>query len=240
MVQVRRGAALVTVLCTAVALNGCSTQTTGSATSAVTAQVPSVAAERKVDLSRLAQIADGFPPGQVVNPLFGPQRMNASELARVGDLVANGAASTVSPDSCRVLLKPAHSMTGSDTVAITSATGPQDPFIAVSVDDPVAVPAAIPKSGCDRFTFAIDGATPDGAVDRLPVPTFDDAITYALKVQYTVDGSASEGQLVEYFYVAILDARSLVSVWARETSDFVPEPVLPNLLTKTVNVIRSG
>jgi hypothetical protein len=100
------------------------------------------------------------------------------------------------------------------------------------------VPAAIPGSGCDRFTFVVKTAIPDGMVERLAAPSIDGASTYALKAIVTVDNNPVEGQFVEYFYTAILDGRTFVNLWARVPSDFTPEPALPDLLTKAVTALR--
>jgi hypothetical protein len=138
-------------------------------------------------------------------------------------------------------LKPVEGRVGADSASITSATGAQDPFIAVSVDDPVSVQAPIPPSGCDRFTFAVQSAVPDGTAERLAAPELDGAETYALRVDFTVTNpSATDVPLVEYFYTAILDGRTYVNLWARVPPDFAPEPALPNLLTRAVSAISGG
>jgi hypothetical protein len=232
-----RAAVLLMVLCTTVALAGCSSSSTTTGTA--TAPPPSSAAvTRKVDLLRLAEIKDAFPPGYAANPLYGPQKLDAREAESAGDFVSYGEPLTVEPDPCRVLLNPIRANAGAETASVTTATEPQDPFIAVSVYDPVSVPAAIPGSGCDRFTFVVKTAIPDGMVERLAAPSIDGASTYALKAIVTVDNNPVEGQFVEYFYTAILDGRTFVNLWARVPSDFTPEPALPDLLTKAVTALR--
>ncbi len=237
MVALRGGAVLPLAMCVGIALAGCAGSTTKGVPTAAP-HPPSAAAVRKVDVLRLADIKDEFPSGTVVNPLYGPRKLDAGQAESAGDLVSYGEALTVSPDPCGALLKPVVARAGTETVSVTSATGPQDPFIAVSVYDPVSVPVAIPESGCDRFTFVVETASPDGRAEQLAAPQFDDAVTCALKVVFVVDSSSVEVPLVEYFYSAILDGRTFVNLWARVPSDFSAEPALPGLLTKAVNAIR--
>ncbi len=239
MVALRGGAVLPLVMCVGIALAGCSTSTTKG--EPITApHPPTAAAVRTVDLLRLAEIKDDFPPGYVGSPLFGPRKLDGWASGTVGDLVSYGESLIVNPDPCRALLKPVEANTGVDTASVSTATGPQDPFIAVSVYDPVSVPIAIPDWGCDRFTFVVETASPDGRAERLTAPRFDDAVTSALKVVFTVDNSTIEVPLVEYFYTAILDGRTFVNLWARVPSDSAAEPALPDLLTNAVNAIRGG
>src|SRR6478752_8656383 len=235
----RAEAVLALLASVVVASTGCWPSTSEQPPSPASSSPPPAAAARRVDLARLGSIADAFPPGHPANPLFGPGKVDEPTGSTVGDLVSYGKALTVDPDSCRALLKPVEAKAGADSASITSATGPQDPFIAVSADDPVSVPAAIPTSGCDRFAFAVQSAVPDGTVERLPAPSFDDAVTYALRVDFTVTNpNSTQTPLVEYFYNAILDGRTYVTLWARVPPDFAAEPVLPDLLSKAVYAIR--
>lgn len=236
--MVYRGrAAVLASLWLVLATVGCSAPSTStSGTATAKPQAPTAAATRLVDLLRLSAIEDDFPAGSVVNRLTGPRKLDDAARASVGDLVSYGDSLTVDPGPCRVLLKPVDAKSGTETVSITSATGPQDPFIAVSVDDPVSVPSALPDEGCHHFTFAAKG--PVGKVERLAAPMFDDAVTYALKVVFAWNGGPASLPLVEYFYTAILDGRTFVSLWARIPSEFAAEPALTDLLTKAVAALR--
>jgi hypothetical protein len=229
--SLRGGAFLSLVMCVGLALAGCTGSPSETGMSTESPPPPSAAAERNVDLTRLAAIGDAFPPGYPAGPLYGPRTRDAQASRAVGDHISYDEAFTVEPDSCRTLLDPVKATEGAETAAVSSETGPTDPFISVSVDDPVVVPTAIPDSGCDRFSFAVEGAIPDGTVERLRPPSIDGATTYAMKIMFT----APE---VEYVYNAILDGRTFVTLWARVPSDFSPEPVLPDLLTKAVTSLR--
>lgn len=222
-----RTAALIMALCVSVALVSCASKETEPASA------PPGAARAGVELSRLVQIEGDFPAGYPAtpNPIPGVGKPDAMQAERIGDFVSFGRSLTADPESCRALLKPVEAKAGTHSASVSSVTGVQDPFIDVTATDPVSVPATIPDAGCERFTFDVGGALPDGPVEQLAVPRFDDATTYALKVAYP-------GPLVEYFYAAILNGHAFISIWARVPTDFEPEPALPDLLTKAVAAIR--
>ena len=122
---------------------------------------------------------------------------------------------------------------------MTSSQGAEGPFVAVEVDDPVFVPAAVPVSECDQFRFTVAGAIPDGTVQRLAAPSFDDAVSYAIRVDLNVTNpQATKAILVEYFYTAILEGRTSSTYGRAFHRHFDPEPVLPDLLVKAVKAIR--
>jgi hypothetical protein len=203
---------------------------------------PSVpAVTRTVDLSRLGEIGHDFPTGYTVapNPLPGVRQLDAPQAAIIGDFVSYGEPLTAEPASCRALLMPVRADAGADSTSISSMTGVQDPFISVTATDPVSVPISIPDAGCQSFTFDVRGAIPDGSIEQLPAPSFDDSTAYGFRVELPITNpAATRVGLVEYFYTAILDGRTFVNVWARVPPDFKPEPALPDLLTKAVTAIR--
>ena len=147
----------------------------------------------------------------------------------VGDTVSYGKPFTVDPPECRPLFKPVEVQGGAEKMGI-GAGGPQAPALVVSAVNPVAVPFPFPSRGCDRMTFHVESAVPDGTAERLAAPNIDGAMTNGLKIIH------NEG--VEYFYTAILDGRTYVLVMARMAPDFQAEPLLPDLLTKAVTAIR--
>lgn len=244
MVALRGRAVVAVVMCVGVALAGCSTppitETTTSTTETISSSSPpSAAPTRKVELLRLGEIKDAFPPGYVPYPLVGPRTLDAGASRSVGDFVSYGEPLTVAPESCGALLRPVQAATGVEDVSMASGTSSQDPFIAVRADDPVTMRVGVPESGCDQFTFLVDGGGgSNGRAERLTAPSFEDAVTYAVKVVFYVDDSTVEMPFVEYFYTAILDGRTFVNLWARVPSDFSAEPVLPDLLSKTVVALR--
>ncbi|MGA5545582.1 DUF5642 family protein [Mycobacterium sp. NPDC051198] len=210
----------------AASLAGCSP--TDTSTSGSSVETPS-ASTHPVDLARLADLKDDFPPG-LTPKMSGQSKVDAKWAHLVGDTVSFGEPFTVDPPGCRALLKPVDAGSDADKAGI-GAGGPQPPLLGVGVTTPVSVPAPIPSTDCDRMTFEVEGAIPDGTVERLPAPTIDLATTYGLKVTY-------DDVAFEYFYIAILDDRTYVVVRARMAPDFQPEPLLPDLLTKAVTAIR--
>lgn len=224
MLVLRRFASLVTVIGAIFALSSCSASGSDTATTA-----PSTSPSSTVDLSRLAEVSDDFPPGFTPQPPSGPKKVTAQDAQLISETVSYGKPLTVTPPECRPLFKPVEARTGAEKMGV-GAGGPQPPSLVVSAVDPVAVPVALPTQGCDRMTFVVAGAVPDGTAERLAAPHIDGATTNGLKVFY--DGG------VEYFYTAILDGRTYVEVWARVGPDFQAEPVLPDLLTKAVAAIR--
>lgn len=222
-----------------IALTGCSTPPDGPTAATPTTSSPTSApGPRLIDLAGLSAVASDFPVGQTPNPLFGPVTLSGQRYTEVGDLVSFGEPIEVSPDECRVLLKPVAASTGVEQASVTSATGPSDPFISVSAYDPVSVEMTSPPQGCARFGYEVEGAIPDGTIELLPSPTIDGAQTYAMRSIVGSDGTSGSTSTAEYFYYATLDDRTFVNVWARMPQDFVPEPALPDLLTKAVAAIR--
>jgi hypothetical protein len=235
MVQLRRGAALLTVL-TAVVVAGCSAETSSkppikSATSI--AVRTSVSAAPGYDVSRLDQLRDDFPAGFVAVGLpSAPIEVSRQLLPAVGTSASYGQPFTVVPSQCRPLLKPVDGQVGADSMH-ERGDAPERRSISVGAVNPVAVVSEIPPTGCERFTYAVDDDEHPmkGTVERLTPPTMDGATTIALR--YDVEGFPD----VEYSYVAILDGRVYVDVQARLAPDFQAEPVLSQLLVKAVAAV---
>jgi hypothetical protein len=190
-----------------------------------------------LDLGRVAAAADAFPSSIAPNLPGAVAEVNPATDS-VGDFVAAGNELVVTPESCHALLKPVDVKADTDVASITSVDDPTAPFVGVFAYDPVTVPFAIPSSGCDTFLFHVVGTQPDGTVESLSAPPIDGAVTFGLKVTFVYGGSPAEAPLCQYFYVAVLDGRTFVKVWARVPADFAPDPVLPNLLSRTVTALR--
>jgi hypothetical protein len=252
MVSGRRVAAFLAVLCATAAPVGCSPSTTESPTSSTSATsattstkseptstyATSAAGLADLDLSQLTEVRDSFPPDFVPAPPSAPRKVQAEYAHLVGEMVSYGKPFTVDPPHCRALLAPVEAQAGADAMGV-SAEGPDKQSIVVSVYNPVTISDALPSTGCDRMTFVVESAVPDGAAERLAAPNIDGAASYALKVDFTVTNpNSTQPLLVDYFYVAILDNRTYVEVQARMNPGFQAEPLLPDLLTKAVNAIR--
>lgn len=216
----------VLVLSTSLVLVGCSPSETQSESSPA---ATTHASQGAIDLARLAELNDDFPPGLKPEPTSGPSKVRAEYAHQVGDKVSYGKPFSVDPPECRALFNPVDAREGADRMGI-GAGGPQPPALVVSAVNPVAVPVPLPSTGCDRMTFEVEGAIPDGTAERLTAPDIDGAVTDGLKIIY--DGG------VEYFYTAVLDGRTYVEVMARMAPDFQAEPTLPDLLSKAVSAIR--
>lgn len=231
MAELRRGAALLVVLCSVVALVGCSTSETEPRSSpAQTAP----ASPPSYDVSRIAELQDAFPPGFIAAPGDDqPIKVSPQLVGIVGTAVSYGSPFTVDPPRCRPLLKPVDARTGADTLHIRG-DGPEKRSISVGAYAPVTVPTEIPSAGCDRFTYDVDEEDYplNGSVERLTAPVIDGAVTNA--VRFDVTGYPN----VEYAYTAILDGRVYVDVQARLAPEFQAEPVLTELLLKAVAAVR--
>lgn len=237
MVAPRHIAALLTVTCAGVALVSCSSSAESkyaapTSTSTSTAASTPSAIPAGYDVSRLSQLMDAFPAG--FNPVPSqPAKLAPEWVDGVGTIVSYGRPFTVDPAQCRALLNPVAGRAGADTMAIR-ADGPDKQSIAVNADAPVAVPAAIPATGCDRMTFDVDddAVLTRGTAERIAAPGVDGAVTTAVKVQ--LDGFPN----VEYHYAAILDDGVYVNVAARVDPSFAAQPLLPDLLVMAVAAVR--
>jgi hypothetical protein len=241
--------ALLALSTTGFGLGGCSTSTpapeppvqgseastTSSATTTTDSAppAPSAVALPGVDLSRLNELRDDFPPGFTPAPPSRPGTESDEYAYLVGDTVSYGRPFTVNPPQCRPLLKPVDGLPGADEMG-AGAEGPEKQVITVSVNNPVTVPAGLPSTGCDRMSFHVedDAVRTGGTAERLAAPNIDGAATSAIKI--TVDGAP----YVEYFYVAILDGRAYTEVRARVNPDFQREPLFSDLLSEAVAAIR--
>ena len=225
---VGRLAALVMACCTAVALAGCSTSTPpGTArTSAEDPPPPGV------NLARLADIADDFPADYLVNAGTVHQEQ-AEYIDLVGTTISSGMPLSVDPPQCRALLEPVRGTVGADYIRVRGdGPGPDEQTIVVSANDRVSVPAEIPATGCERMTFQVEGAIPDGAAERLPGPEITGATTFATRIDY------GPGASPVYYYMAILDGGVYVQVDARVDTGLDARNVLPDLLVEAVAAVR--
>ena len=194
----------------------------------------------RIDLSRLGEIAQAFPPDYPANAVSGVRELDAQRAGGVGDFYSHGKPLETDPEPCRTLLHPVLARAGEQWAAVNHSAGPEGPFISVEADDAIGVPIAIPESGCEDFTFTADRAFPGGTVEQLPAPALEAATAYALEVHFDVTNPGSaEPPIVDYLYVAILGGSTLVTVWARVPTDFADQPALPDLLTKAVAALRS-
>src|SRR5882757_7218077 len=110
MVPSRRLAALLTALCTAVVLSGCSTSVKKSE------NAPPTSAETAVgyELARLSEVKDDFPADFTPFP-FKMATLDPVYVDQVGAVVSYGKPFTVDPPLCRALLKPVNGRVGADT-----------------------------------------------------------------------------------------------------------------------------
>ena len=230
MRHARRCIARLTALFVVITPMGCATSPiAGEAIRAESPPRPSSAdASVELNLARLASVSAAFPAGLEPEPPPGPSELSFTSAKLVGDVVSFGKPLTVAPQECRPLLKPVEARAGAQRMGI-GAGGPQPPVLTVSAVDPISVPVRVPQSGCDRMTFQVEGAVPDGVAERLAAPDIEGATTSGLKVIYK--------DSVHYRYIAILHAQAYVEVTARMKPDFQPAPQLPDLLVDAVTAI---
>jgi len=214
----------IVVICSILALAGCAGSTSKPQ------QTP--ASSESYDLSKLSELEDDMPPGFIPYPSE-VEKLPAAYVPGVGAVVSQGKPFTADSGQCQVLLKPVDGQVGAETIGIR-ADGQKGRMITVGADMPVAVPAEIPSTGCDRIAYTVPGDrhTSTGTAERIAAPTIDGATTFALTIM--MDGFADP----EYFYAAILDDRIFVDVHARLAPDFAAQPLLPDLLVKAVAAIR--
>jgi hypothetical protein len=206
--------AALLALTVTVALAGCS-------------PAPSTSSPGHADLARLVALEHDFPPGFSVHA-GEVQQAHAQVVDQVGTTVSYGKSFAVDPPQCRALLKPVDGTVGANFLGLRG-DGPDEQTIYVGADDQVTVPAKIPATGCDRITFDVDSALPNGTASRIAAPKIAGATTVAFKVQYAPP---------EYYYIAILNDHVYVHVDARVSPGFHAQPFLPDLLVKAVAAIR--
>ncbi|WP_319458341.1 DUF5642 family protein [Mycobacterium sp. RTGN4] len=206
--------AALLALTVTVALAGCSPSQTTSASG-------------HAELARLVALEHDFPPDFSVQA-GEVQQAHAQVVDQVGTTVSYGKSFSVDPPQCRALLKPVDGTLGANFIGLRG-DGPDEQTIYVGADDQVTVPARIPAKGCDRMTFDVDSALPNGTANRIAAPRIAGVTTVAFKVHYTPP---------EYYYIAILDDHVYVHVDARVSPDFQAQPFLPDLLVKAVAAIR--
>ena len=179
------------------------------------------------DLAGLVALEHDFPPGFSVHA-GEVQQAQAQVVDQVGTTVSYGKSFSVDPPQCRALLKPVDGTVGANFIGLRG-DGPDEQTIYVGADDQVTVPARIPATGCERITFDVDSALPDGTASRIAAPKIAGVTTAAFKVHYTPP---------EYYYIAILDNHTYVHVDARVSTTFPAQPFIPDLLVKAVAAIR--
>ena len=227
--RVRRLLVWALAILSVVALASCSdSQSESSPTAAsetstprselATAEAPTHAAPvapAGIDIARLAEVGESFPPDFAPGPPDVPSKQAPEYAHLVGDTVSWGRPFTVDPPQCRPLLAPVAGRAGADKMGV-GAEGPGKQLLNVSVSDPVTVPAVLPSTGCDRMSFHVedDAVLTYGTVERLPAPNIDGATTSAIKV--TTEG----WEYVEYYYIAILDGGVFTQAMARVYPDF--------------------
>jgi Domain of unknown function (DUF5642) len=200
---------------------------TGTVALAACSPPESTSSSGNADLARLVALEHDFPPGFSVHA-GEVQQARAQVVDQVGTTVSYGKSFSVDPPQCRALLKPVDGTVGANFLGLRG-DGPDEQTIYVGADDQVTVPARIPAKGCDRMTFDVDSALPNGTASRIAAPKIAGVTTVAFKVHYTPP---------EYYYIAILDNHVYVHVDARVSPSFQTQPFLPDLLVKAVATIR--
>jgi hypothetical protein len=187
-----------------------------------------------VDIRRLAGLSSAFPTDFPVEGTPMPDKVKARFAYLVGTTIGYGRPVSVDPSQCRDLFAPVTAKASADEMGV-GAEGPSKQVINISVYTPVSVRAVLPSTGCERMTYRVedDAMRTQGTADRLPAPRIDGAFTTAMRI------NVDDWEFVEYYFVAILDDRVFVQVVARVHPDFPAQPMLSDMLVKSVAAIRA-
>ena len=180
------------------------------------------------DISRIAQLANEFPPDFTVTPI-GPITLTQEQVDSFAGLTKKLGA-TIDPPQCATALKHPHMLVGS-VVQGFAAGGPQDIMVAAA-HTPQPVPTVVPSDECKHLTMNEPGKL-QGTVDRLPSPTIDGLTIIAHKVHLDITEPGASKTVDQYQYQAVLSDRTGVEVTGASDTQ-----LLESLLTKAVTAIR--
>jgi hypothetical protein len=234
----RMSAALLVTLVAGVGLAGCgsggqSASPSGGQSPSSTSSGPkplSLPAEPPsgYDISRIAQLANAFPPDFKVTPI-GPITLTQEQADRaMGAMKKLG--STYNPPECDQLLKHPITLAGSKMQGF-AARGSQEIMVAAA-QSAQPVPTFMPVDACKHVTFDEPGKV-KGTVDHLPSPPIDGLTVIVLKVHVEVTEAGTSKTLDQYQYQAPLSDRTGVVVMGSADPQ-----LLEGLLTKAVTAIR--
>jgi Domain of unknown function (DUF5642) len=225
-------AALLTAVTAGVGLPGCGSdgqpRPAGSPASAPTSAASPAGPPAGYDISRIAQLANEFPPGYSVSPV-GPITLSQEQADSFVGMVKK-LGSTFEPRQCAEVLKHPTALAGS-TIQGFQASGPQQIMVAAA-QTAQPVPSVVPPAECDHVTFNDPGKV-QGTVDRLPPPAIDGATVVVVKVHVEATDSGISKTLDQYQYQATLNDRTGVDVSGESDTH-----LLESLLGKAVMAVR--
>jgi hypothetical protein len=232
-------AALLVALAAGVGLAGCGSgsQPSSSSSSSQSSSAPSASPTPLAlpaeppggyDISRIAQLANEFPPDFKVSPI-GPITLTQEQADRlVGAMKKVG--STANPPQCAVALKQPNVLAGSKVQGF-AARGPQELMVAAA-HAAQPVPTYVPVDACKHMTFNEPGKL-QGTVDHLPSPPIDGVTVIVLKVHLEVTEGGESKTVDQYQYQAPLSDQTGIEVMGESDPQ-----MLEGLLTKAITAVR--
>jgi Domain of unknown function (DUF5642) len=233
---IRRSAPRVAVgflVVTTLGLPGCASGGQPHTSSSPSAKAQPAAVPTKpsgeYDISRIAQLANQFPPGYSVTPI--PRRTLSQDEADNFGGQFKKFGMTVDPPQCNAALKSVHVVAGSQLQGL-SATGPQD-IAVIGAQSPQPKPSSPVIEGCDHIVLTAPGKE-TGTADILPGPAISGVTTNGMKMHLDItlpDGASKTMDLL--MYMAALGDKTAVTVTGQSDTQ-----LLEALLVKAVTAVR--
>ena len=181
-----------------------------------------------IDITRIHQVQNEFPPGYTVKPLP-PLTLTQQQVDQLGGL-SGTMPFTFDPPQCSAMLKPVAAMPGARSEGLDAQGA--EPITVLAVQSPVPGPAQ-PDTGCDHVSVKSPGIA-EGTVDRISGPAIDGVDTTGIKIHLTVTRGKLAQSLDRYTFVATLSPTTAVVV----QGDAGPD-TLQDILTKSVAALQN-
>lgn len=180
------------------------------------------------DISRIAQLANAFPPDFTVEPI-GPMTLTQEQAEGFAGMIKK-LASTFKPPHCAEALQHPTAIAGGVMQGF-AAHGPQE-IVVAAAQSPQPVPVVVPPESCKHVTFNEPGKA-QGSVDHIAALPIAGATVVGLKVHTEITEPGESKTVDRYQYQASLSDR--VAVMLSGASD---PPLLEGILAKAVAAVR--
>jgi Domain of unknown function (DUF5642) len=219
----RIGASLLLAVTSGVGLTGCGRPGSGAMAASAPSEPPG-----GYDISRIADLADDFPPGFTVAPIS--HRAVTQQMVDNRDGLAGRLKPLVSPPQCAPATQ-LNLVVGEQTESL-NADGPQHVTVMATQSAQVN-PASVVPVGCDQLSLTInDVSGARGTEQRVSSPTIADIPTYGFMIHWET-APIIGGPRDLYKYGAILSDRTVVGVQGESDPT-----LLQKLLVDAVAAIR--
>jgi Domain of unknown function (DUF5642) len=180
------------------------------------------------DISRIANVANDFPPGFTVAP--GRHTVVTQQMVDSLAGLAGGLKPAVDPPQCTPATQ-GNVVVGTQMQSV-SADGPQ--HVAVMATQTAQVnPASSVPTGCEHVSLTMnDGSASHGTEDTVTSPTITGIPTYGFKIHWESAPITGEPKDI-YKYDAVLSDKTVVGVQGESDPQ-----LLQDLLIKAVSAIR--